>query len=48
MGFGWLSTYGSGKGRDAITSGIEGAWTPNPIKWDNAYFDVLFGYEWEP
>ncbi len=47
MGFGWLSTYGSGKGRDAITSGIEGAWTPNPIKWDNAYFDVLFGYEWE-
>ena len=47
MGFGWLSTYGSGKGRDTITSGIEGAWTPNPIKWDNAYFDVLFGYEWE-
>ncbi|MCR9085793.1 MAG: catalase/peroxidase HPI [Rhodobacteraceae bacterium] len=47
MGFGWLSSYGSGKGRDAITSGIEGAWTPNPIKWDNGYFDVLFGYEWE-
>ncbi|MCD2172824.1 catalase/peroxidase HPI [Rhizobium sp. C4] len=47
MGFGWLSTYGSGKGRDTITSGIEGAWTPNPIQWDNAYFDVLFGYEWE-
>ena len=47
MGLGWLSKYGSGKGRDAITSGIEGAWTPNPIKWDSAYFDVLFGYEWE-
>jgi len=47
MGLGWISSYGSGKGRDAITSGIEGAWTPNPIKWDNAYFDVLFGYEWE-
>ena len=47
MGLGWLSSYGSGKGRDAITSGIEGAWTPNPIKWDNGYFDVLFGYEWE-
>ena len=47
LGLGWLSTYGSGKGRDTITSGIEGAWTPNPIKWDNAYFDVLFGYDWE-
>ncbi len=47
MGFGWLSTHGSGKGRDTITSGIEGAWTPNPTQWDNAYFDVLFGYEWE-
>ena len=47
MGLGWLSTHGSGKGRDAITSGIEGAWTPNPIAWDNGYFDVLFGYEWE-
>ncbi|WP_420569558.1 catalase/peroxidase HPI [Thalassovita sp.] len=47
MGFGWLSTYGSGKGRDAITSGIEGAWTPNPTTWDNGYFDVLFGYDWE-
>ncbi|MGQ0566379.1 MAG: catalase/peroxidase HPI [Gemmobacter sp.] len=47
MGFGWLSTYGSGKGRDAITSGIEGAWTPNPTTWDMAYFDVLFGYEWD-
>ena len=47
MGLGWLSSYGSGKGRDAITSGIEGAWTPNPTKWDTGYFDVLFGYEWE-
>ena len=47
MGLGWLSSHGSGKGRDAITSGIEGAWTPNPTVWDNAYFDVLFGYEWE-
>ena len=47
MGFGWLSTHGSGKGRDTITSGIEGAWTPNPTTWDNGYFDVLFGYEWE-
>ncbi len=47
MGLGWISTYGSGKGRDTISSGIEGAWTPNPIRWDNGYFDVLFGYEWE-
>jgi catalase-peroxidase len=47
MGLGWLSSHGSGKGADAITSGIEGAWTPNPIQWDNGYFDVLFGYEWE-
>jgi len=47
MGLGWLSSHGSGKGRDTITSGIEGAWTPNPTEWDNAYFDVLFGYEWE-
>ena len=44
---GWLSTHKSGKGIDTITSGIEGAWTPNPIAWDNGYFDVLFGYEWE-
>jgi catalase-peroxidase len=47
MGFGWISTHGSGKGGDTITSGIEGAWTPNPIAWDNGYFDMLFGYEWE-
>ena len=47
QGFGWLSTYKSGKLDDAITSGIEGAWTPNPTKWDNGYFDMLFGYEWE-
>jgi catalase-peroxidase len=47
MGFGWLSSYKSGKGRDCITSGLEGAWTSNPIKWDMGYFDVLFGYEWE-
>jgi catalase-peroxidase len=47
MGLGWLSTHGSGKGADTITSGIEGAWTPNPTQWDNGYFDVLFGYEWE-
>ncbi|HWO76465.1 MAG TPA: catalase/peroxidase HPI [Bacillus sp. (in: firmicutes)] len=47
QGLGWLSTHGSGKGRDTITSGIEGAWTPNPTQWDNGYFDLLFGYEWE-
>jgi catalase-peroxidase len=47
MGLGWLSTYGSGKGGDTITSGIEGAWKPNPTKWDMGYFDMLFGYEWE-
>jgi len=47
MGLGWLSTHASGKGVDAITSGIEGAWTPTPITWDMSYFDVLFGYEWE-
>mgnify|MGYP005721988681 FL=1 len=47
MGFGWTSNYGSGVGSDTITSGIEGAWTANPTKWDNGYFDLLFGYEWE-
>ena len=47
MGFGWTSSYGSGLGRDAITSGIEGAWTANPTQCDNGYFDLLFGYEWE-
>ncbi len=47
MGFGWMSSFGSGKGRDTITSGIEGAWTANPTAWDNGYFDLLFGYEWE-
>ncbi|MBL6598263.1 MAG: catalase/peroxidase HPI [Alphaproteobacteria bacterium] len=47
QGLGWQSTHASGKGVDAITSGIEGAWTPTPTQWDMSYFDVLFGYEWE-
>ena len=47
MGFGWANSYGSGKGDDTTTSGFEGAWTANPIAWDNGYFDLLFGYEWE-
>ena len=47
QGLGWLSTYKSGKGRDTITSGLEGAWTPTPTQWDMSYFDVLFRYEWE-
>ena len=46
MGLGWKNAYGSGKGRDTITSGLEGAWTANPTQWDNGYFDLLFGYEW--
>ena len=47
QGLGWKSSHGSGKGVDAITSGLEGAWTPDPITWDNGYYDTLFGYEWE-
>ena len=47
QGLGWKNSLGSGKGVHAITSGIEGAWTPNPIQWDNGYFETLFGYEWE-
>ena len=47
LGFGWHNNLGSGVGKDAITSGIEGAWTANPIQWDNGYFDLLFKYEWE-
>jgi catalase-peroxidase len=47
QGLGWKSTFGTGKGRDAITSGLEGAWTPTPITWDNKFFETLFGYEWE-
>jgi len=47
MGFGWTSSYESGKGSDTITSGFEGAWTSNPTQWDNGYFDLLLGYDWE-
>ena len=47
MGLGWISSYASGKGSDTITSGVEGAWTSDPTKWDNGYFDLLFGYDWE-
>jgi catalase-peroxidase len=46
MGLGWKNAFGSGKGGDTTSSGIEGAWTPNPTKWDNGYFDMLFGYDW--
>ncbi|WP_251551968.1 catalase/peroxidase HPI [Neobacillus muris] len=46
QGLGWQNSYGKGKGRDTITSGLEGAWTPNPTQWDNGYFDMLLGYEW--
>jgi catalase-peroxidase len=47
QGLGWISSYKSGKGRDTISSGVDGAWTTNPTQWDNGYFDLLFGYEWE-
>ncbi len=47
QGFGWLNSNGTGKGKDTITSGLEGAWTPTPTTWDNSYFETLFGYEWE-
>ncbi|QDF97758.1 catalase/peroxidase HPI [Azoarcus sp. DD4] len=47
QGLGWINKFGSGKGGDTTTSGIEGAWKPNPTQWDNGYFDMLFGYEWE-
>ena len=46
MGLGWKNSFGSGKGGDTTSSGIEGAWTPNPTQWDNGYFDMLFGYDW--
>jgi catalase-peroxidase len=47
QGLGWRNSFGGGKGVDTISSGLEGAWTPDPVKWDNGYFDTLFGYEWE-
>ena len=47
MGMGWKNSFGSGKGGDAITSGIEGAWKPNPTTWDNGYFETLFKYDWK-
>jgi catalase-peroxidase len=47
QGLGWKNAFGSGKGRDAITSGLEGAWTPTPTTWDNSFYETLFGYEWE-
>src|SRR5512139_1046289 len=47
QGLGWINSFGSGKGGDTIGSGIEGAWTPNPIRWDTGYFDMLFGYDWK-
>jgi catalase-peroxidase len=47
QGLGWKSSFGSGKGGDTITSGIEGAWTSNPTKWGMQYFDILFGYDWD-
>ncbi|MBK6662031.1 MAG: catalase/peroxidase HPI [Thermoflexaceae bacterium] len=47
QGLGWKSSYGSGKGGDTITSGLEGAWTPTPTKWDNSFFETLLGYDWD-
>jgi catalase-peroxidase len=47
QGFGWINTFGTGKGPDTITSGLEGAWTSNPVKWDNDYFENLFAHDWE-
>jgi catalase-peroxidase len=47
QGLGWRSSYGSGAGADAITSGLEVTWTPTPVTWDNSFFETLFGYEWE-
>ena len=47
QGLGWKNTFGTGSGKDTITSGLEGAWTPTPITWDNSFFETLFGYEWE-
>ncbi len=47
MGLGWKNEFGTGKGPDTITSGLEGAWTPTPIQWDNSFWDTLFAYEWE-
>jgi catalase-peroxidase len=47
MGLGWRNSYGTGKGGDTITSGLEGAWTPTPVTWDNLFFETLFGYEWQ-
>ena len=47
MGMGWINSFGTGKGGDTITSGIEGAWKPNPTKWDNGYLETLFKYDWK-
>jgi len=47
QGLGWKNKFGTGVGGDAITSGLEGAWTPSPITWDNSFFETLFGYEWQ-